>query len=134
MGKKASTLFKLKVNDIKIIDKSKIAKEFSLFFDSKITSLTVSSHPVNLPNADPSANLHAQSDYFSLDEIVKAIGSLKMKKSQGVDEVPTCVIKDLKSVVAQPYTWLFNVILDTGKIPKAWKISRIVPIHKKGNV
>jgi len=27
---------------------------------------------------------------------------------------------------------LFNNIMDSGKVPKAWKVSKIIPIHKKG--
>ena len=45
----------------------------------------------------------------------------------------TCLIKDCKTVLLEPLSDLFDKIYKTGLIPDQWKISKIVPIFKKGN-
>jgi len=56
----------------------------------------------------------------------------EIKKTQSIDEVPSVVIRDLSIALTLPLTWLFNKIVETGLVPNAWKISRIVPTFKKG--
>jgi len=71
--------------------------------------------------------------FFCRADICDGIDLLKRKKAQGVDEIPGSVVKDLKDVISMPLTWLFNTIIESGKIPTAWKASRIVPVFKKGD-
>jgi hypothetical protein len=32
-----------------------------------------------------------------------------------------------------PLTWIINTSITTGKFPEEWKISKIIPLFKKGN-
>ena len=61
------------------------------------------------------------------------IMQLKRSKAQGFDEIPGCVIKDLGDLLILPFCWLFNSISVHRDIPKAWKISKFIPVLKKGN-
>ena len=40
---------------------------------------------------------------------------------------------DAKDVLLAPFTEPFAKIYSTGKIPDQWKVSKIIPIFKKGS-
>ena len=71
--------------------------------------------------------------FFTEVEIEKALDNIKRSKAQGIDEIPGLVISDLGKSIVTHLAWLFNTILYRGIIPKSWKISKILPIFKKGN-
>jgi len=73
------------------------------------------------------------SDFFTESEIRSALQQIKSTKAQGHDEIPSNVLKDLSQSVIRPLTRLFNLIIETGIIPKGWKVSRIVPVFKSGD-
>jgi len=110
------------------------ANAFSDFFDNKVMNLVSSSETEHyiLPKIGGVSPLD-NDVYFTETEVKKAIDDLKRSKAQGHDEIPGCVVKDLKHVIALPLCWLFNIIITTGSIPKAWKIAKILPVFKKGD-
>ena len=67
------------------------------------------------------------------EEIRKAVKSLKNNKSSGVDLIMNEHIKysfELPSM-QQLYVKLFNIVFDTGIVPKAWSVGKIIPIYKQ---
>ena len=66
-------------------------------------------------------------DYFNV------IKSMKAKKSTGFDDVSNRLIKDLQEEIRVPIMDIINMSLCTGIVPKAWKIAKIIPLHKGGN-
>jgi hypothetical protein len=61
------------------------------------------------------------------------MNSLKSKKCYGYNNIPLLVLKDGAEVLASPLSKLFEKIYQTKEIPDQWKISRTVPLFKKGN-
>jgi len=61
----------------------------------------------------------------------KVIKTLKPKKSHGIDGIPLCVVKDLHYHFPTAYLKLMN--LATKRMPKIWKVARVLPLHKKGS-
>jgi hypothetical protein len=59
--------------------------------------------------------------------------TLKNKKCFGCDNIPLLVLKDGAEVLVSPYSILFKKVYQTKKLPDQWKISRTVPLFKKGN-
>jgi hypothetical protein len=59
--------------------------------------------------------------------------SLKSKKCHGYDNISLIVLKDGAEVLASPFTKLFAKIYETKELPDQWKISRTLPLFKKGN-
>ena len=55
-------------------------------------------------------------------------------KLSGVENISSKVLKDAFSVLYVELTSIFNVSLNTGIFPDAWKIGNITPIPKEGNV
>ena len=64
------------------------------------------------------------------NEILKLIYKMKPKKSAGPDNISSQLVKQLASSIKQPISEIINKSLQTGKIPKAWKLAKIIPIYK----
>jgi hypothetical protein len=69
------------------------------------------------------------------DEILCAVKNLKNNKASGCDNIVNEHIKHTIHMMMPIYCKLFNLILNTGKIPYSWSEGIILPIYKnKGNV
>ena len=59
---------------------------------------------------------------------------MKPKNCEGHDRIPLRFIADGMQILIKPLTVLFNKIYQQKKIPEQWLISKVIPIHKKGDV
>ena len=66
-------------------------------------------------------------------DVLACLSDLNNKKCEGFDRIPVCVLFNAKDVLITPFTKLFDKIYSTGKIPDQWKVSKIIPIFKKGS-
>ena len=64
--------------------------------------------------------------------IINEINSLKNKRSSDVDNLSNVLIKLLRDDLVKPLTFIINQTLNTGIFPRALELSKIIPIHKKG--
>jgi len=69
----------------------------------------------------------------SASEVELAINKLKSHKSQGNDQIPPELIKAWDRTICLEIHKLITSIWKKEKLPKEWKESIIVPIHKKGD-
>lgn len=68
-------------------------------------------------------------------EVKEAIHSLKNNKSPGEDAIPGEFLKRTVHLgMSRVLQKLFNLILQTGQLPKNWHTGIIVPLHKKGDI
>jgi hypothetical protein len=67
------------------------------------------------------------------EEIMKILEETKLKNSCGHDRIPMSFLVDGREYLAEVLANLFNKIFLGDDIPESWKISRIIPLHKKGN-
>lgn len=108
-----------------------IAESFAHFFRSSYVDSSFST-----AESTSSQNIY---DHFNLelvseDDIFKILRSLKPKSTIGPDLIPAFILKDCASVFAYPLMLIFNLALATQTFPSAWKISRITPVFKRGNI
>lgn len=68
---------------------------------------------------------------LTLDDIDRAIRLLKSNGSKGPDDIHPTVVRKCSAVLVWPIWLLFKKTFDSGHIPDAAKMSRIIPIHKK---
>ena len=64
--------------------------------------------------------------------IKNAIDKIKNSSSKTPDDIPSVFIKNCYTSLLVPLSILFNMILQTGKIPDFWRKALIIPIYKKG--
>lgn len=70
---------------------------------------------------------------FSESLILDGFKAVKTNLSSGPDCVPGIIVVDCRFSFLVPLKHIFSLILKSSCFPDVWKISRIVPIFKKGN-
>ena len=69
---------------------------------------------------------------FDVEGIKKLLQNLDCKKANGPDNIPTRLIKDTASEIADVVSFLFNQSYSLSQLPADWCKANIVPIFKKG--
>ena len=67
------------------------------------------------------------------NEIKLIISSINNSKSSGPNSIPTHLLHLLKDYICDPLNKIFNLSLTTGQHPNILKISKTIPIYKKGS-
>ena len=67
------------------------------------------------------------------NEVEKVAKGFKNKLSAGVDEIPDYVVKQCITFLKEPLTDIYNTSLESGIFPDKLKISKVIPLHKKGD-
>ena len=65
-------------------------------------------------------------------EVMHELGKLDTSKSTGPDDIHPRVLREAKEAIAVPLTHIFQESLNSGSLPRDWKIAYISAIHKKG--
>ena len=79
-------------------------------------------------------NVVFEFNYVSILFIQKQLKSLKRNKTSGADSFPLGMLKDSLMHISQPLCHIINLSLKSGIVPSSWKIGKVVPVHKKGNM
>ena len=67
-------------------------------------------------------------------DVENIIDKLKNKLSSGYDGISNTILKSIKSVIINPLTLIINQMVETGIFPYVLRISKVIPIYKKGDV
>ena len=67
------------------------------------------------------------------DYTIKAIDNLENKNSSGHDGISYTLLKTIKNDISQSLTIIINQMLTTGIFPFAFKLSKVIPLFKKGD-
>ena len=70
---------------------------------------------------------------FTISEVRKNIRNLKQGKSGGPDGILPEMVFNSMNDISEILLVLFNEIFNTGRYPKNWASSILVPIHKSGS-
>ena len=120
------TLNGQKINEIDLPD------AFAEFFSKKVKTI-VNDCVVDDSVYNGSKKLDANSINFMTSENVSAaIKSLKAKNCEGFDRIPVRIITDGITELTPILTHLFNLIYSQKRIPDQWKVSKVIPLYKKG--
>ena len=71
--------------------------------------------------------------FISNDEIIKSVNHLKDKIIRTPENIPSYFIKRTIHSLILPISLIFNCSLATFSVPNQWKVSYVIPVHKKGN-
>ena len=93
----------------------------------------------DIPSADtvPESYLISTNSTFSFkscssNEVRELLEKLETKKSTGLDNLPSRMLKIAAGALARSLAFLFNQSISSGIVPTKWKLARVTPIFKKG--
>ena len=124
----------IEIGDMKISSASEMAEAFNCHFANIGHDLAR-----EIPSADTvpesyliSTNATFSSKGCSSNEVRKVLEKLETKKSTGLDNLPSKMLKIAAGVLAPSLAFLFNQSISSGIVPTEWKLARATPIFKKG--
>ena len=125
---------KLNIENSIILDKKEIGDTLNRQFSSigHLNSLNVNPKafvkflPTPIPNSFVISNIDEH-------EVMKVIQNFKNKYSAGDDDVSNFLLKLTGSSIIIPLTFLINLSFEKRKFPSVLKISKIIPLFKKGS-
>ena len=120
-----------------LVTKAKdLAKVMNQFFISKVQNIVqgLKRLPVDLSGCmrvmrgkDSSLNLQ----FISIRRVRKLLGQLKNKKSISIDQLDNFAVKLAADFLAGPLHHVITLSVMQQKFPSCWKLTKIVPLHKK---
>ena len=107
---------------IEISGKKEIAKTFNKFFSSVGSKLAAAVNFSDTPHISPPIN----ENYFSFSNVIKSsvqklISKLDNNKATGLDGISVRALKAGSPFLSYYLTYLFNLSLSSGYVPKCWK-------------
>ncbi|VDI72584.1 Hypothetical predicted protein [Mytilus galloprovincialis] len=99
--------------------------------DSNTPETSIDSQRIHEPDIE-CRGLHELNDEISIDEVQRAVRSLKMNKAVGVDEIPAELFKNV--TVIPLLHKLFNKCFFTGIIPEIWAKANMMILYNAENV
>jgi hypothetical protein len=112
----------LEVDNNMVSDPRRLSNVFADFFEDKVAKLSNCTGPYQWIRREP-VELE-----ISEEELTKAVASLKGKMCTGHDGIPLKVVKAVAPSISKVLLKLMR--LSTVSIPRTWKKSLIVPLHK----
>ncbi|XP_074036577.1 uncharacterized protein [Leptinotarsa decemlineata] len=67
-------------------------------------------------------------------EVLDAINALKNSKSVDTHDLNCHIIRQTSDLILAPLTSMINLIFSEGIFPDSFKFTRVIPIHKKGDI
>ena len=71
--------------------------------------------------------------FFTTEAVEKKFAELNPNKAPGPDGLHPRILREMSHELAEPFTLLFKLSHDQGKLPGDWKRANVTPIFKKGS-
>ena len=87
----------------------------------------------DIPQLDytPTLVTHIPDEFIISPEAVQcALSRIKEHKSNGPDEIPNWLLKNLSPVICRPVCSIFNLSISEGYVPSLWKQADVLPLPK----
>ena len=79
-------------------------------------------------------NISLSAKYIPLKKVRKLIKNLKNKTSSSIDQLDNYAIKLVADIIAEPLHHVITLSLMQLQFPACWKLTKIVPLHKKDSI
>jgi len=104
---------------------------FSEYFKSEISALEEST-TIDEEGWNSKKIINSENHNFTTPERVEnCLKNLKTKNCEGLDRMPIRILKDGALALLGPMSVLFHKIYEKKEILEQWKVSKIIPLHKK---
>ena len=115
-------------------DSQEIATKFANYFESVFVDDNFQS--LNNSLCFKSSNKVSQCLSYqpiTEEEIRLAIQKLKPSKCCGADQIPAFIVKGCVDTIVKPLLHIYNLCLQFSTFPSIWKVSKVIPLFKKGD-
>lgn len=136
VGKSSASQTKIEVydNDGSLLPNKLIADNFNVHFTT--SHIGVQAEPIDLNLLNENIPLFYRS--FFLQPVTELdtflfIGKLKSSHSSGLDNMSNNLLKQCKNSLVLPLTYLINLCFVNGIFPDNLKVSKVIPLFKKGD-
>lgn len=85
-----------------------------------------------VPDTESHISTKLEIIFFDSCFVRKCITDLKPNSAPGPDGLPAILFKKLSNQICVPLAIMFNLFIQFGQVPDAWKSAIVVPIFKKG--
>ena len=102
------------------------------FFSSVFTKEETTDYELPLTRFSEEDNERLTDIDITRDRLRQEIQKLDPTKASGVDGISSRVLVELADEIAEPLAAIFQNSLETGEVPRSWKVADVVPIFKKG--
>ena len=126
----------LSINGRLVTKASLIAKEMNRFFLDKVQ--TIRNGIAYLPNMFEKCKEVMKNKkcklafgHVSVGKVKKLLKNLKNSKSTSIDEIDNFCVKISAEVLAEPLHHIITLSIMQRKFPSSWKLSKVIPLHKK---
>ena len=94
---------------------------------------------VNEDNVTPTEFLTEKDSSFNLKKVeassvLKSLTRVKINKAAGIDKISNKILKIAAPVIYKNLTDLFNLSITSGVFPSDWKIAKVSPLFKSGDL
>ena len=86
----------------------------------------------DIPNPDGKSFPPMKDIHVTEEGVLKLLLKLNPAKACGPDSIPARILKELAHEIAPYLVSIFQRSLDTGKVPKDWRMANVTAIFKKG--
>lgn len=118
----------LVVDETVVSNGREIAEAFNGYFSTMFTL-----ENGILPHYPPS-HLSGIPDFEVSDEgILNLLLRLDVKKATGPDGIPNIFLRRYAEWISKYLLVIFRKSLNSGLVPRQWKVAKVVPVHKKGS-
>ena len=127
-----------RINNESITDPIQISNHFNNYFANAglnlASNMNVHHSIQNFTDyLNKPSNIDFTFESTSENDIYNIINNLKNKNSTGKDEISNKLLKSIKHIISKPLSVIINQSLVTGIFPNALKISKVIPLYKKGD-
>ena len=120
----------LKVHNKVVSDNLEMAQNFNSYFATVFTR--DDNIAIDVP-IHSNATTKMKLPVISQKDVKEKIDNLKPSHSSGPDNITSYVLKKFSENLCKPLSILYNKSIESNIIPEDWKLSNVVPIHKKGS-
>jgi len=137
--KNVNSIDKLFVDNNLIEDKQNICDALNAYYLNVVNTLLKDNNISCTDNLKPKPNSikPVQNSIFldstNVEEVLSIVKQMNNKKSTSDDSLSSYLIKHIITEISIPITHIYNLSLSQGIFPKCFKISKVIPIYKKGN-
>lgn len=116
-----------------IVDSREMAEVFACHFSNQYLDTTETMCSTQ-SRCTTSGELDRSIFFFPISEseVINAIFKIKNKRSTGLDGIPIRLVRAIGADIAPLLTALYNRSVAEGILPGSLKISKVIPIHKRG--